>query len=126
MDIYEAVNILRGQSIHYNEQYAHKTISGIRILEKKEMLPEIVDVKYNGPATIVFWADKTKTIVKCAEDEYFDPEKGLAMAITKKALGNQGNYFETIKKWLPKPNENSDTPYTDLLKTMLGVKKEDK
>lgn len=31
--------------------------------------------------------------------ETFDPEKGLAMAISKKALGNQGRYFNTIKKW---------------------------
>lgn len=88
-------------------------------------IPEIIDVKFNGPATIVFYSDNTKTIVKCQEGDYFDPEKGLAMAITKKALGNQGNYFETMKKWMPKPDETSETPYTDLLKTMLGVKKED-
>lgn len=32
----------------------------------------------------------------------FDPEKGLAMAIAKKALGNKGNYYNEFKKWLPK------------------------
>lgn len=61
-------------------------------------LPKIKKVIFNNPATIVFWADETKTIVKAQNDELFDPEKGLAMAITKKALGNEGNYFETIKK----------------------------
>lgn len=59
---------------------------------------EIDRVIFNDPATIVFWKDGTKTVVK-ATNEDFDPEKGLAMAITKKALGNKGNYFETIKKW---------------------------
>lgn len=90
-------------------------------------IPEIVDVKFNGPATIVFWSDNTKTIVRCQEGDYFDPEKGLAMAIAKKYLGNHGNYFETMKKWIwiPKPDETSDTPYTDLLRTMLGVKKKE-
>lgn len=32
----------------------------------------------------------------------FDPEKGLAMAIAKKALGNKGSYYDEFKKWLPK------------------------
>lgn len=60
--------------------------------------PVIKKVIFNKPATIVFWEDGTKTVVK-ALNEDFDPEKGLAMAIAKKALGNKGNYFSTIKKW---------------------------
>lgn len=43
-------------------------------------------VIYNDPATIVFWNDGTKTIVKAQDCEY-DPDKGLAMAIVKKTLG---------------------------------------
>ena len=61
--------------------------------------PRIKRVIFNNPATIVFWADGTKTVVK-AQDEEFDQEKGLAMAISKKILGNQGNYYEEFKKWL--------------------------
>lgn len=66
----------------------------------ERMLPEIADVIFSGPATIVQWTDGTKTVVKCSKGENFDPEKGLVMAITKKALGNKGNYYETIKKWM--------------------------
>lgn len=66
----------------------------------ERMLPEIADVIFSGPATIVRWTDGTKTVVKCSKGENFDPEKGLVMAITKKALGNKGNYYETIKKWM--------------------------
>ena len=62
---------------------------------------EIKNVIFNDPATIVFWGDGTKTIVKCDKDEKFDPEKGLAMAISKKFLGNKGNYYNTFKEWLP-------------------------
>ena len=61
----------------------------------------IKDVIFNDPATIIFWKDGTKTIVK-AEGEDFDPEKGLAMAISKKALGNQHEYYDVFKKWLKK------------------------
>lgn len=58
--------------------------------------PQIKNVIFNPPATIVFWADGTKTVVK-AHGEEFDPEKGLAMAIAKKALGT--GYYPEIKKW---------------------------
>lgn len=70
-------------------------------------MPKIKDVKFNDPATIVFWADGTKTVVKCQDDDIFDPEKGLAMAITKKSLGNKGNYCNELKKWLPKDKEET-------------------
>lgn len=77
-------------------------------------MPKIKDVKFNDPATIVFWADGTKTVVKCQDGDIFDPEKGLAMAITKKALGNKGNYCNELKKWLPKDEEAT-------LKTVLTL-----
>lgn len=54
-------------------------------------------VTFNGPKTIVEWKDGTKTIVNC-NDEIYDPEKGLAMAIVKKAFGNKGNYYNTFRK----------------------------
>ena len=67
----------------------------------KPVTLSIHKVIFNDPCTIILWSDKTKTIVKCGEDEEYDPEKGMAMAISKKFLGNKGNYYETFKKWLP-------------------------
>lgn len=49
----------------------------------------IKKIIFNGPATIVMWTDGTKTVVKCAEDEVFDWEKAVAMAIWKKFLPKQ-------------------------------------
>ena len=65
-------------------------------------IPEIKNVIFNDPATIVFWGDGTKTVVKCQDGDECDPEKGLAMAIAKKAYGNKSNYCNKMKKWLPK------------------------
>lgn len=62
----------------------------------------IKKVIFNDPATIVFWKDGTKTVVQCRGDDIYDPEKGMAMVIAKKALGNKGNYCKVFKKWLPK------------------------
>ena len=64
------------------------------------VIPKIKSVIYSDPATIVFWKDGTKTMVKC-KNEKFDPEKGLAMVFSKKMLGNKGSYYNTFKKWLP-------------------------
>ena len=67
--------------------------------EKERDKFEIKDVIFNDPATIVLWADGTKTVVK-AENEPFDPEKGLAMAISKRALGDKYDYYDTFKKYV--------------------------
>lgn len=69
--------------------------------EKERDKFEIKDVIFNDPATIVLWADGTKTVVK-AENEEFDPEKGLAMAISKRALGGKYDYYDTFKKYVGK------------------------
>lgn len=58
----------------------------------------IKKVMFNGPATIVYWSDNTKTIVKCMDDEEFDPEKGLAMAICKRMYG--GDFHRVFKDTL--------------------------
>ena len=62
----------------------------------------LIRVIYNDPATIAFWSDGTKTVVKAQPGDIFDPEKGLAMVIVKKVCGNKGNYYNSFKKWLPK------------------------
>ena len=64
--------------------------------------PAIKDVIFNPPATIVFWEDGTKTVVQSRDDDIYDPEKGLSMAISKKALGNTREYYHTFKHWLKK------------------------
>lgn len=88
---------------------------------------KIEKVIYNDPATIVFWKDGTKTVVKACEDDEYDPEKGLAMAISKKALGNKGNYYETFKKALPKEDirELLQKLYNELLAAAIKWGKHD-
>lgn len=91
---------------------------------------QIKKVIFNEPATIVFWQDGTKTVVKTQNEEDFDPEKGLAMAIAKKAMGNEGNYFNRIKKWTEKYYDErlvfcfeAFNASLDAVKEALGLKK---
>lgn len=62
----------------------------------------IKNVIFAPPATIVYWSDGSKTIVKCSEKDVFDPEKGLAMAIAKRCGGNKGSYYKEIQNWVEK------------------------
>ena len=65
-------------------------------------------VIYNDPATIVLWKDGTKT-VSTAQNEEYDPEKGLAMCFAKKALGNNykaGGVFKRLLRKAPKKAED--------------------
>lgn len=62
---------------------------------------EIDHVIFNTPATIVFWKDGTKTVVKCQKGEEYDWEKGLALCFMKKALGNKSNFNNTLNFWKP-------------------------
>lgn len=89
------------------------------------VIPKIKDVIFNGPATIVKWSDGTKTVVKCCKGDLFDPEKGLAMAISKKALGD----CKEIKKWTEKyeapPTKGIiiKVPGNDLVSALNNLKK---
>ena len=58
-------------------------------------------VIFNQPATIVWWSDGSKTVVKCHEDDTYDKEKGLAMAFMKRMYGNDGYFNEIVKEWCP-------------------------
>lgn len=67
------------------------------------VLPGIKDVVFNCPATIVFWEDGTKTVVKCMEGDIFNPEHGFAMAVLKKLYGTEdksNGYRKLVKKWV--------------------------
>ena len=92
---YVDTDILSWYPIH---QYCVNDVSCINEIYSRRKR-EIKKVIFNEPATIVFWADGTKTVVKCSKDDEFDPEKGLAMAIAKKFFGNENGYSKNIKKW---------------------------
>ena len=69
---------------------------------QRPSLPKPKKVIFSDPCTIVIWPDNTKTIVRTQNGDVFDPEKGLAMAIAKKAYDNNSGYYDVFKKWLPK------------------------
>jgi hypothetical protein len=73
---------------YYNDFF--KQVNGI----------EITDVTFNPPATIVFWSDGSKTVVKCMEGDTFDKQTGLAMAICKRIFSDK--FHSEFRRWCNK------------------------
>ena len=69
--------------------------TGLAVSPYQKAMSKIKNVIFNDPATIVFWSDDT-----------FDPEKGLAMAISKYFFDNAGYFNDVFKKWIPKKGES--------------------
>lgn len=74
---------------------------------------EVVDIEkviFSGPATIVFWDDGTKTVVKCQEGDNFDYQTGILLCIIKKNMfdndsGEFNRYIHTnVFGHLPEDN----------------------
>lgn len=83
--------------------------TGLTVLSPyQKAMSRIKNVIFNDPATIVFWSDGAKTVVKCGKDDTFDPEKGLAMAISKYFFDNAGYFNDVFKKWIPKKGESDE------------------
>lgn len=53
-------------------------------------------VIFNPPATIVYWKDGDKTVVRCDNDE-FSEEFGFAMACMRKIYGTRANFKAQFK-----------------------------
>ena len=80
--------------------YECRTFVGGVVTKPQDLIKNVI---FSGPCTIVQWTDGDKTIVRC-ENEDFDKEKGLAMAIVKKLFGtneSKSNYNDIFKKWIP-------------------------
>lgn len=88
------------RKIEHLDEWAKKQIP--KPETKPNPAPVVKRAIFNDPATIVFWKDGTKTVVKAQKGETYDPEKGLAMAFSKKMFGNEGNYYDQFTKLLPK------------------------
>lgn len=62
-------------------------------------IPEVKRIIFHNPATIVFWKDGTKTVVKCMEDQEFSKYYGFLAAVVKKCYGNNSKINRMIEKY---------------------------
>lgn len=58
-------------------------------LNTKVTLPQLKKVVYEQPLTTAYWTDGTKTVSKCAKEDVFSKECGLAYCYMKKIFGDE-------------------------------------
>lgn len=71
------------------------------IFNSRSDLPNIKNVYFNNPVTVVLWDDGTKTLVRCQDGDTYSRETGLALCVAKKAMGNNGKFNDIFHKWIP-------------------------
>ena len=89
--------IARRTMVRYNEYNIGTVDKGTRNLRAISELA-VKKIISNGPATIVFWNDGTKTVVKCDihdEDDLYD---AVANALAKKVFGSTSKFHRIIDK----------------------------
>ena len=64
-------------------------------------------VIFNNPATIVFWEDGTKSVVKTSPNDKFDKEKAILWAFClKKSSGTKTKTQKEVAKLVGDKNES--------------------
>lgn len=112
-----------------DDPFANGWNAAARYMENKlsalAPLPLPTNVIFNDPATIVYWNDGTKTVVKCQPGDVFSAETGLTTAMLKKYMGNDNTFNRVINEWLKrtgqyKPSAIPTLPAPDCAETPIA------
>lgn len=82
---------------------AEDIINGATVKASDDRIKNVYFNMDNGITTVI-WRDDVRTMVKCQEDDEFDPEKAIALCYMKRMLGNTGAFNEVFKKHLSYKN----------------------
>ena len=74
-------------------------LATIKFAETKNFYSlNVSKIIFNPPATIVFWEDGTKTVVKCSAEDEFSEYYGFLVALGKKVYENNSQIKKLIDK----------------------------
>lgn len=81
---------------------------------------------YNPPATIVFWTDGTKTVVKCSAEDEYNEYYGFLCALGKKMFGTNSHLKKLIDEKAERhyPEDEFSKQIEQLEKSMDKIAKE--
>lgn len=70
--------------------------------ENSMIIPDIKNVFFNEvkKTTTVLFNDHTSVVVKCTDNDEFDPEMGLAMALARRYFGSRTKLKKAVAKWV--------------------------
>ena len=77
----------------------YDALATIKFAETKNFYSlNVSKIIFNPPATIVFWEDGTKTVVKCSAEDEFSEYYGFLAALGKKVYENNSQIKKLIDK----------------------------
>ena len=87
-----------------------------KILAAKQLINNnkirIQKVIFSGPATVVFWDDGEKTVVKCMEGDEMNYEMGIALCTLKKIFGEDD--YKSYKRHVKELLDGMDLPVEEV------------
>ena len=87
---------IRPKRILHDPEYFKGFLMRLNEEDCNSPYPKPVKIIYNPPATIVFWTDGTKTVVKCSMDDEYNEYYGFLCALGKKIFGTNGRLKKII------------------------------
>lgn len=103
MELYEVLNKSNWKGVDTGKG-RDRTQIGLAFTYILKDMPEIEQVIFDPPATIVYWKDGTKTVVKVDQSakkkkdrDKFREDYGLAMAIARKYFGGRKEFKEAVE-----------------------------
>lgn len=79
----------------FSFEFWYKGAIGLVMKSNETLTPE--RIIHSGPATIVFWNDKTKTVVKCSENDIYDEYEAFCAALAIKMFGSNSHLKKMIR-----------------------------
>lgn len=112
-------SFMAGSDKHIIEEQKKKIDKLQRKLASYENGMDIQRIVFNPPATIVFWKDGTKTVVKCQKDQEFNPYFGFCAAVAKRIYGNNSRINRMVTEGEHvKPKEKKEKKSNDGISAM--------
>lgn len=116
------------------DEYKKGLITGREIVWKSLSVDRII---FNDPATIVFWKDGTKTVVKCQKGQTFNPYFGFCAAMAKKLYGSNSMLNRIVDTYYKEEdprkdkcawcvNSNNEVKEEPCVKCKVNMQNEDK
>ena len=87
-------------------------------IKAKLFYPDIDEIIFNDPATIIKWSNGQKTVVKCAEGDEYDPFIGALLCVAKRAMGD--NYRKNINKIYEAVKNDNEETITQVEESLYG------
>ena len=79
---------------HTDKNKTVKIMNGDNTMKNVDI--RVKNIIHNGPCTIVFWMDNTKTVVKLKPGDMYDPHAAFCIAVAKKLYGNNSKISKIV------------------------------